>query len=77
MIIENRDGLLTKEPGHHQLVTNKRRGYYAVVPTDLVDYDNTIIDELIGFAFDTPGAWHLEVRVYDKTVIKALVDAAW
>jgi hypothetical protein len=76
MIIENRDGPLTKEPGHRQLVTNKRQSYYAVVPIDPVDHINTIIDKLIGFAFDTSGAWHLEVRVYDKTATRALVDAA-
>jgi hypothetical protein len=75
MILQNRDGSLTKEPGRVQLFTSRRQDYYAVVSADLLDHENTVIDELIGFAFDTLGAWHLDVRVYDKTAVKALVEA--
>jgi hypothetical protein len=75
MIIQNRDGSLTKEPGRSQVFRNKHQGYYAVVPANLLDCQNTIIDELIGFAFDTLGAWHLEVRVHDKTGTRALAEA--
>jgi hypothetical protein len=46
-----------------------------MVPADLLDCENTIIDELIGFAFDTLGAWHLEVRVHDKIGTRALAVA--
>jgi hypothetical protein len=74
MIIQNRNGSLTKEPGHRQLSTNKRQGYYAAVPAQLLDHENSVIDELIGFAFDTLGAWRLDVRVYDETATKALVE---
>jgi hypothetical protein len=46
MIIQNRDGSLTKEPG---CPTNKRQGYYAVVLAYLLDGENTAIGELISF----------------------------
>jgi hypothetical protein len=71
LIIQNRDGILTKEPGH---CTNKRQSYYAVVPAYVLGRENTVIDELISFAFDTLGAWRLDVRVYDETATKALVE---
>jgi hypothetical protein len=74
MIIQNRDCSLIKEPGQRRLLTNKRRDYYAAVPADLLDSENSVIDELIGFAFDTLGAWRLDVRVYIETATKALVD---
>jgi hypothetical protein len=69
--IQNRDGSLTKEPGHR---TNKRQGYYAAVPAHLLDRENSVIDELIGFAFDTLGACYLDMRVYDEAATKALVE---
>ena len=71
MIIQSRDSFLTKEPGHR---TNKRQDYYAVVPAHALDRENSVIDELISFAFDTLGSWHLDVRVYDETATKALVE---
>jgi hypothetical protein len=46
------------------------------VPADLLDHENTVIDELISFAFDTLGAWHLDVRVYDRPATEALAEAA-
>jgi hypothetical protein len=74
MIIHHRNVSLTKEPGHRQLFTNERRGYYAAVPAHLLDRENNVIDELIDFAFDTLGAWRLDVRVYDETATKVLVE---
>ncbi len=53
---------------------NKCQGYYAAVPAYVLDRENTVIDELISFAFDTLGAWHLDVRVYNETASKVLVD---
>ena len=75
MRIENRNGFPTKEPGRRFFFTNEHQGYYAAVPADLLDHENSIIDELIGFAFDTLGARHLDVRVYEGTATKALVEA--
>jgi hypothetical protein len=75
MIIQNRGDAPTKEPGYRQFCANKPQHYYAAVPADLLDHENTVIDDLIGFAFGTLGAWHLDVRVYDATATKALVEA--
>jgi len=62
MIIRNRDGSLASEPEHR---ANKHQSYCALVPAYVLDRENTVIDELIGFALDTLGAWHLDLRVYD------------
>ena len=71
MIIQNRDDLLTEEPGRHM---DKRQSYYAMVPAGVLDCESIVIDELISFAFDTLGAWRLDVRVYDEAATKALVE---
>ena len=71
MIIQNRDGSFAKEPRRS---TNKHQSYYAVVPAHVLNRKNTVIDELISFALDTLGVCCLEVRVYDETVTKALVE---
>jgi hypothetical protein len=63
MIIQNQDGSRTKEPEYH---TSKCQGYYAAVPAHVLDRENSVIDELISFAFDTLGSWCLDVRVYDE-----------
>ena len=66
MIIQNRDGSIAQQPGQGRLNTHKRHAYYAAVPTHLLDEQNTVIDRIIGFAFETLGARRLEVRVYDE-----------
>ena len=71
MIIQNRDGSLTKEPEHR---TNKHQSYCAMVPAHVLDHENTVIDELISFALDTLGAWRLDVRVYIEPATKASVE---
>ena len=75
MIIQNPDDTPTQGPGRRQLFTNEQQGYYAAVPADLLDSRNSIIDEVISFAFDTLGARHLHVRVYDENTTKTLVEA--
>ena len=67
MMIQNRNNALVEGPGYCHPSTHKHQGYSVVVPADLLDDENRIIDELIDFAFDTLGAWHLEVRVHEKT----------
>ena len=67
MIIQNRDGSIVKEPGHRRLFKDQRPSYYAAVPAHLLDEQSNLIDRLIDFAFDTLGALHLEVRVYDSS----------
>ena len=65
MIIQDRDGSIVKERGGRRLFKDQRPSYYAAVPAHLLDEQSSLIDRLIGFAFDTLGALHLEVRVYD------------
>jgi hypothetical protein len=65
-VTQHRDTSPAEEPGRPRAFTKVHQGYYAAVPADLLDDENTIIDELISFAFDTLGAWHLDVRVYDE-----------
>jgi hypothetical protein len=65
MMTQNRNNAPVEEPGYCQPSTHKHQGYYVAVPADLLGDENSIIDELINFAFDTLGAWHLEVRVHD------------
>jgi hypothetical protein len=64
VIIQNRDGSITQERGHRQLT--KRYDYYAAVPAHLLEEQSSLIDRIIGFAFDILGVRHLEVRVYDE-----------
>jgi hypothetical protein len=71
MITQNRDGSRTEGPGRH---TNKSQGYYAAVPAHVLDRENSVIDELISFAFDTLRSWRLDVRVYDEAATKVLVQ---
>jgi hypothetical protein len=72
MIIQNRDGFSTREPGRRP---NKRQHYYAMVPAYVLDQESTIIDDLIGFALDTLGAQCLDVRVYEEATFQAPIPA--
>ena len=76
MIIQNRDGSLARESKHRWLFANKQPRYYAAVPSELLDEHSSIIDRLIGFAFDTLGADRLEVRVYDEPGLSACTDCS-
>ena len=71
MIVQNRDGSIAREPRHRWIFANKKPGYYAAVPAELLDEHNSLIDRLIGFAFDTLGTDRLEVRVYDEPGLSA------
>ena len=42
-----------------------QRSYSAAVPAQFLDEHGCLIDQLIQFAFDTLGARHLELRVYE------------
>jgi hypothetical protein len=74
VIIQNRDGSIAREPRHRQLFANKQPGYYAAVPAGLLEEQSSLIDRLIGFAFDTLGADRLEVRVYDEPGLLAQTE---
>ena len=74
MMIQNRDGSFAKQPGQCRRFTYKLLDYYAAVPAHLLGRENHVIGDLIRFAFDTLGAWRLDVRVYDVARTKALVE---
>ncbi len=65
MIIQNRDGSIAEEPRRKLLPDDNRLSYYAAVPKHLLDETSSLMDRIIGLAFDTLGVQHLEVRVYD------------
>ena len=67
MIIQNRDGSIAREPALRRLNKHMRQGYYAAIPAHLLDEQSSLIDRIIGFAFETLGVSRLEVRVYDET----------
>ena len=63
MIIQDRDGSLLKEPRkprHNQLALPS---YKVEFPAALLDEQNSLIDRIISFAFDTLGARRFDVRV--------------
>jgi len=63
LIIQDRDGSLLKEPRkpqHNQLASSS---YQVEFPAALLDEQNSLIDRIISFAFDTLGARRLDVRV--------------
>ena len=60
MMIQDRNAAFTPS-----VAARERKVYYAAVPADLLDDRSTVIEELIGFAFDTLGGFRLDVRVYD------------
>jgi hypothetical protein len=66
VIIQNRAGSIAPEPAHRRLNQRKRHDYYAAVPAHLLDEQSSLIDRIIGFAFETLGVRRLEVRVYDE-----------
>ena len=63
MIIQNPDGT-TIEVSTRPLLQEGRSSRYRVeVSADLLDEQGCVIDRLIGFAFETLGVKHLDVRV--------------
>jgi hypothetical protein len=75
VIIQNRDGSIAREPVHRRLNKYKRQGYYAAVPSHLLDEQSSLIDRIIDFAFETLGVSRLEVRVYDEPETLAQCEA--
>jgi hypothetical protein len=63
LVIQNPDGSVTREPEQRRLLKPKKQTYYAQLPAQLLDEQNSLIDRIIDFAFDTLGARRLEVRI--------------
>ncbi len=64
MIIQYPDGTIIEAPICHSPEKGRCGSYRVEVSADLLDEQGSTIDRLIGFAFDTLGAIHLDVRVH-------------
>ena len=76
MIIQDRDGSLVEEPRNPRHPQPSQASYSAEIPAALLDEQSSLIDRLIGFAFDTLGADRLEVRVYDEPGLSACTECS-
>ena len=63
MIIQNRDGSLMTEPPKPWLPQPTDPSYRVEIPVGLLDEQSSLIERVIAFAFDTLGAYRLDVRV--------------
>src|SRR5262245_27749517 len=63
MIIQYPDGTIIEAPIYQSPEKSQCGTYRVEVATDLLDELGSTIDWLIGFAFDTVGALHLDLRV--------------
>jgi hypothetical protein len=65
MMSRNDAGSPSREPSAPSLLKRRDRSYYAEVAVQALDAQHMMIDQIIALAFDTLGARHLDVRVYD------------
>jgi hypothetical protein len=65
MLAHNPDCHHDQDRDHTLLRIQRPRRYSAVVPAHALDEHGCLIDQLIRLAFDTLGAQHLELRVYE------------
>jgi hypothetical protein len=65
MVGQNHDRHRDQDRAHPPPRHPGPRRYVAVVPAHALDEYGCLIDQLIQFAFDTLGAQHLELRVYE------------
>jgi hypothetical protein len=63
LIIQDRDGSLIKEPRKLRRQQPALPSYRVDLPAELLDEQNSLIERIISFAFDTLGARQLNVRV--------------
>ena len=65
MLGHNPDCHHESDRDHPPLRVQGPRCYSAAVPAHCLDEHGCLIDQLIQFAFDTLGAQHLDLRVYE------------
>jgi hypothetical protein len=63
LIIQDRDGSLLKERRKLRRQQPAMPSYRVDLPAELLDEQNSLIERIISFAFDTLGARQLNVRV--------------
>jgi hypothetical protein len=62
---QTHDALPFRELPPAQLLQRAERSYYVEVKAAQLDEQSGIIDRLIGLAFETLGARHLDLRIVD------------
>jgi hypothetical protein len=62
---QTHDAPSSHEQAPARLLQRAERSYYAEVKAGQLDEQSSIIDGLIGLAFETLGARHLDLRVVD------------
>jgi len=65
MLARNHDRHRDRDRAHTPPRRQGPRSYSAVVPAHTLDEHGSLVDQLIHFAFDTLGAQHLDLRVYE------------
>ena len=65
MVVHNHDRRRDQDRDHPAPHNQEPRRYAAAVPAQFLDEHGCLIDQLIHFVFDTLGARHLELRVYE------------
>ena len=65
MLMQHHDRYHDPDRDHRPLLVQEPRRYAAAVPAHCLDEQGCLIDQLIHFAFNTLGAQHLELRVYE------------
>ena len=65
MVAQNHDRHWDQDRDHPPPHHPEQRSYAAVVPAHALDKYGYLIDQLIQFTFDTLGAKHLDLRVYE------------
>jgi hypothetical protein len=65
MFVHNHDRHCDQDRAHPPPHQPGPRCYSVAVPAHCLDEHGCLIDQLIQFAFDTLGAQHLDLRVYE------------
>jgi hypothetical protein len=65
MFVHNHDHHRDQQCDHTPLRLQGPHRYTVAVPAHSLDEHGCLIDQLIRFAFDTLGAQHLDLRVYE------------
>jgi hypothetical protein len=71
MMNQYQDHTRCLQPACTLLLYRTNQGCYAEVPALALDQQSRLVDRLIGFAFETLGARHLEVRVSETRTAQA------
>jgi hypothetical protein len=63
MTMQSRDGPCSSHPIYASRLERAQQRYYVEVPVGSLDEQSRLIEQVIRFALDTLGVYHLDVRV--------------